>query len=93
MGLFSGMVKFGAAVGIGIFGAKVIEEINKENPNGIKDYNNDGKVDYRDYASAVSSASKTVYGKAKRSFADGVNKWASKDETKEAAEAASETAN
>ena len=62
MGFFSKLFGTAAAAGAGAAAVKVADKVKENNPDGIKDVNNDGKVDYADYLVEVEKAAKELYG-------------------------------
>lgn len=60
MGFFGNLLGVGVAIGAGYAIARIADKVIKANPDGIKDYNQDGVVDYKDYATAVGNATKEV---------------------------------
>lgn len=61
MGFFKKLFGTTVAVGAGAAGAVVAEKVKENNPDGITDVNNDGKVDYADYLAEVEKAVKELY--------------------------------
>lgn len=61
MGVIKKVVGIGAAAGAGAAGVVVANKVKENNPNGVGDSNNDGKVDYADYLIEVEKAVKELY--------------------------------
>lgn len=61
MGFFQKLFGTAAAVGTGAVAVKVAEKVKANNPDGIGDTNQDGKVDYKDYLLEVQAAAKELY--------------------------------
>ena len=62
MGFFKKLLGIGAVAGAGAAGAVVAKKVKENNPEGIGDSNNDGKVNYEDYLVEVEKAVKELYG-------------------------------
>ncbi len=64
MGFLKKLFGAAAAAGTGAAAVKVADKVKENNPNGVGDSNNDGKVDYADYIVEVEKAAKELYGEA-----------------------------
>ena len=64
MGFFKKLFGTAAAAGAGAAAVKVSDKVKENNPNGVGDSNNDGKIDYEDYLIEVEKAAKELYGEA-----------------------------
>ena len=65
MGFLKRLFGFGATVAGTVAAVKVGEKVKENNPDGVKDVNGDGKVDYKDYAIEAKKAAKEVYAEVK----------------------------
>ncbi len=66
MGFLKRLFGFGATVAGTVAAVKVGEKVKENNPDGVKDVNGDGKVDYKDYAIEAKKAAKEVYAEVKQ---------------------------
>ena len=65
MGFLKRLLGFGATVAGTVAAVKVGEKVKENNPNGVRDVNGDGKVDYKDYAIETKKAAQEVYAEVK----------------------------
>ena len=65
MGFLRRLLGFGTTVAGTVAAVKVTEKVKENNPDGMKDVNGDGKVDYKDYAIEAKKAAKEVYAQVK----------------------------
>lgn len=61
MGILNKVVGTAAAAGAGAAGVVIANKVKENNPEGVGDSNNDGKVDYADYLVEVEKAVKELY--------------------------------
>ena len=66
MGFLKRLFGFGATVAGTVAAVKVGEKVKENNPDGVKDVNGDGKVDYKDYAIEAKKAAKEVYDEVRQ---------------------------
>ena len=66
MGFLKRLFGFGATVAGTVAAVKVGEKVKENNPDGVKDVNGDGKVDYKDYAIEAKKAAKEVYAEVRQ---------------------------
>ena len=66
MGCLKRLFGFGAPVAGTVAAVKVGEKVKENNPDGVKDVNGDGKVDYKDYAIEAKKAAKEVYDEVRQ---------------------------
>ncbi|MEA5050296.1 MAG: hypothetical protein VB021_02345 [Oscillospiraceae bacterium] len=64
MGFLKRLLGIGAVAGATAAAMKVSEKYKENNPEGLKDVNNDGKVDVNDVVSEVTKAATQVYNDA-----------------------------
>lgn len=62
MGFLKKLLGIGVAAGAGAAGVALANKIKENNPEGVGDSNNDGKVDYADYLVEAEKAVKELYG-------------------------------
>ena len=65
MGFLGKLLGFGTTVAGTVAAVKVGEKVKENNPDGVKDVNGDGKVDYKDYAIETKKAAKEVYAQVR----------------------------
>ena len=65
MGFLKRLLGFGTTVAGTVAAVKVTEKVKENNPDGVRDVNGDGKVDYRDYAIEAKKAAKEVYAEVR----------------------------
>ena len=65
MGFLRKLLGFGTTVAGTVAAVKVTEKVKENNPDGVKDVNGDGKVDYKDYAIEAKKAAKETYAEFK----------------------------
>ena len=65
MGFLRRLLGFGTTVAGTVAAVKVAEKVKENNPEGVKDVNNDGKVDYKDYIVEAKKAAKETYAEFK----------------------------
>lgn len=61
MGFFKKLLGIGATAGATVAAVRVADRVKQNNPNGVGDVNNDGKVDARDVLAEVGKAAGEVY--------------------------------
>lgn len=61
MGFLGRLLGFGTTVAGTVAAVKVGEKVKENNPEGVKDVNGDGKVDYKDYVIETKKAAKETY--------------------------------
>ena len=65
MGFLGRLLGFGTTVAGTVAAVKVTEKVKENNPDGVKDVNGDGKVDYKDYAIEAKKAAQETYAQFK----------------------------
>ena len=65
MGFLRKLLGFGTTVAGTVAAVKVAEKVKENNPDGVQDVNNDGKVDYKDYIIETKKAAKETYAEFK----------------------------
>ena len=65
MGFLGRLLGFGTTVAGTVAAVKVTEKVKENNPDGVKDVNGDGKVDYQDYAIEAQKAAQETYAQFK----------------------------
>ena len=65
MGFFKKLFGFGATVAGTVAAVKVADKVKENNPDGVQDVNEDGKVDYKDYIIETKKAAKETFAEAK----------------------------
>ena len=63
---FKKLLGIGATAGAAVATVKVAEKFRENNPDGVKDVNEDGKVDYKDVAIEVKKAAGDAFEVAKK---------------------------
>ena len=66
MGFLKKLFGFGATVAGTVAAVKVGEKVKENNPDGVKDVNGDGKVDYKDYLIETKKAAKETFAEFKQ---------------------------
>ena len=61
MGFLRRLLGFGTTVAGTVAAVKVGEKVKENNPDGVKDVNGDGKVDYKDYVIETKKAAKETF--------------------------------
>lgn len=61
MGFLGKLLGFGTTVAGTVAAVKVGEKVKENNPDGVKDVNGDGKVDYKDYVIETKKAARETY--------------------------------
>ena len=62
MGFFKKLFGGAAVAGTAVATAKVVERVRENNPGGVGDVNQDGRVDYKDYVEETKKAAAELYG-------------------------------
>lgn len=73
MGFLKRLFRVGATAGATVAAMKVAEKYKKNNPNGVRDVNGDGKVDSADVLIEVGKAAREVYDDAAAAVNNMVN--------------------
>lgn len=69
MGFLKKLLGIGATAGATVAAVKVAEKYKENNPGGVQDVNNDGKVDVKDVVAEVAKAATEVYHDAAEGLA------------------------
>ena len=72
MGFFKKLFGFGATVAGTVAAVKVADKVKENNPDGVQDVNEDGKVDYKDYIIETKKAAKETFAEAKEKIEEKV---------------------
>ena len=64
MGFLKKLLGIGVTAGATVAAVRVADRYKANNPNGVQDVNNDGKVDAKDVLSEVAKAATEVYHEA-----------------------------